>query len=254
MYNPLSMHNKTILITGGSSGIGKQTAIALSKLGAKLVLIARNEKRLQEVCLQLHGDGHHYYSFDLEQVDAIPKLLKSIAAENGPLSGLFHSAGIAPYYSVGLYNKQRIDSIFQSSIYAGLMLVKGFCQKGVREETNRSSVVLMSSIAAIRGVRSHVVYSAGKAAINGAVRSLASELAAKDIRVNSIAAGLVQTELVENMGDELPSESLTNIHRKHLLGIGSAEDVANAAIYLLSDASRWVTGTTLIVDGGYSIE
>lgn len=251
--NIFSLEGKRILVTGASSGIGRSAAQLFSKLGAKLVLIARNEERLRLTLESLDGDGHSIFMFDLTQTDDIPKLIKQIRQEQGPLSGLFHCAGIEKTVSVKMLNSKYIEPVFQSSIIAALMLTKGICQKGIIDKDS-ASIVFMSSVAGLNGTSGRSVYSASKAAVDGAMRSLACELADRGVRVNSIAAGAVQTEMMKKMMSELPEKSLDDFDKKHLLGFGMPTDIANAAAFLLSDAAKWITGTVMVVDGGYSCQ
>lgn len=252
-FNPLSLSGKRILVTGASSGLGREASIVLSKLGATIALVARNADRLQETLSKLKGTGHRIYPFDLQLMDEITPLLKCVAGETGPLTGLFHAAGIAPVLSIKVVRERTIIPAFQTSIFASLMLAKGFCQKGVKDESCSSSLVFMSSVSGLTGTFGLSVYSASKAAVDGAVRSLAVELAGRQIRVNSIAAGMVQTEMHNTITKEMTQERLKERERQHPLGFGEPSDVALAAAYLLSDASKWITGTTMIVDGGFSI-
>ena len=249
--NPLDLRGKRILVTGASSGIGKAASQLLSKLGANVVVLARNEERLQSTLESLSGEGHAKYVFDLGATDEIPGLMKKMAGEQGHLSGLFHCAGITLIWPVTLLKKKYIDSVFSSSIAAALLLARGFCQKGVRNQ-NGGSIVIMSSVAGVRGVKGLSIYSASKAAIDGAVRSLALELAPRGIRINSIAAAGIESVMHNEYLKNFTKEELFIYTRKHLMGFGTAEDVANAAAFLLSDASRWITGTTMLVDGGSS--
>lgn len=247
----LDFAGKRILITGASSGIGGEVARLLSKLGANLVLLGRDAERLQRVFQSLNGRGHGKYLFDLAAVDEIPAFLKKIGLEHGPLSGLFHAAGDVSIKPLGLLKSKYIDPIFDISVKAALLLTRGFCQRGVQHQ-GQASLVFMSSVAGLRGQAGMSIYSASKAAIDGAVRSLACELAPRGIRVNAIAAGAVQTVMHEKIVKDLSEEGITAYRQKHLLGFGDPEDIANAAAFLLSDASKWITGTTMIVDGGYS--
>lgn len=249
-FNPMDLTGKRILVTGASSGIGKSAAQVLSKLGAKVVLLARNEERLKATLDSLAGEGHGCYVFDLSAADEIPSLMKDIAREQGPLSGLFHSAGITFIWPSRMVKKKYIDAVFSGSIDAALMLTKGFCQKEVKGPGG-ASIVMMSSVAAVCGHTGLSIYSASKGAVDGAVRALAVELAPRGTRVNSIVAGGIESEMHTKHLKNLIVEELLVYRRKHLLGYGTHEDVANAAAFLLSDASRWITGTTLIVDGGY---
>lgn len=249
--SPMNLADKRILVTGASSGIGKAAAQLISRLEAKIVLMARNEARLQMTLESLSGEGHSIYAFDLTAVDDIPAMMKKIVLEQGMLSGFFHAAGIEMIMPVSILKRKYIDPVFDVSIKAALMLARGFCQKGVQKPGN-ASLVFMSSAAGLCGVAGMSIYSASKAAIDGAVRSLACELAPRSIRVNSIVAGAVQTEMHDEILKKLTEEEILEYRRKHLLGFGKPEDIAHAAAFLLSDASHWITGTTMIVDGGYS--
>lgn len=249
----LSLRGKSILITGASSGIGYASAILFSRLGAKIYSIARNNTRLEELHLKLEGIGHAYYIFDLNNYEEIPQLLKNIANEKGPICGLFHSAGVGMVKMINIIRQKDIENVFSSSINAALMLARGFSQKGVYSP-GCASLVFMSSAASICGVPGMAVYSASKAAIDGAVRSLACELAPKKIRVNSIVAGAVKTNMHEMLTKKMDHAELLAYEKKHPLGFGNPEDIAYAAAFLLSDASSWITGTSLVVDGGYSCQ
>ena len=241
--------SRNILITGASSGIGRATAIELAKEGANVILTGRNLQRLEETA-EL-SNTKRFLTFDLNNTDDIVPLLKEIANEYGALSGIFHAAGIEGSLPVNIIKKKHIDEIFQSSIYAFIMLAKGISNQKVRSES--CSLVTMSSAASIRGTPGLSAYSAAKAAIDGAVRSLASELASKKIRVNSIIAGAIDTEMHRKAAQKVPEKSYRDYLNKHPLGFGETKDIAKAATYLLSDQSKWVTGTSLKVDGGYCI-
>lgn len=250
-FNPMSLEGKRILVTGASSGIGRETSVILSRLGAKLVIVARNKDRLDETYSMLEGKGHSIYEYDLEQLDGIPELLKKVASDQGRLSGLFHSAGLGATMALSLMKEAKIESVFKTSAFASLMLAKGFAQKDVRGDI--SSMVIMSSAAGLTGNNGLALYSASKSAVDGLVRAIAVELADKGIRVNSIAAGLVKTQMYEELAKRAPIEAIKKKMKGYPLGFGLSEDVGMAAAFLLSDASKWITGTTMVVDGGFTI-
>lgn len=249
--NAMDLRGSRIVVTGASSGIGRVTARILSQLGATLALVARDEVRLQQSLDRLNGGGHQKYVFDLTNANGIPKLLKEIADKQGPLTGLFHSAGILSILPVRVIKEAHIQSVLAPGLHAALMLVRGFCQKGI-SQSGKGSIVFMSSVAGHRGERGMSIYCADKAAIDGALRSLACELADRNIRVNSIVAGAVRTEMHEAVVNSLTEEGARTYEKHHLLGFGEPEDVGYAAAFLLSDAAKWITGTSMVVDGGFS--
>ncbi len=253
-FNPYSLEGKTIIVTGASSGIGRESAIIFSKLGAKVILVGRNVERLNLTLQNLEENNHSMYEFDLTNLDEIPAFIKKVAKEQGVLSGLFHSAGIESIMTLNMIDSSRIESMFKINTASSIMLIKGMSSKEVRSP-NQVSIVIMSSVAALTGTSGRSIYSSSKAAIDGAIRSLACELAPKSIRLNSIGAGTIQnTGMFSKFIAKLPENKLNEDKSKYLFGFGLPEDVAYAAAFLLSDASKWITGTTLIVDGGYTCQ
>ncbi|WP_218689526.1 SDR family NAD(P)-dependent oxidoreductase [Psychrobacter sp. BF1] len=249
------MHNllkdKVVLITGASSGIGKRTAIFFSQQGAKVIVTGRNQERLIETFNELQGDKHFSLCANLDSPDDIEQLIKSIVSEMGPLDGVVHCAGVQKTLPVKVLKETHFDEIFNANVKSAQFLAKSISRKG-RFNPQGLSLIFLSSVAAVCGEPAISTYAASKAALQGLSKSLALELARLKIRVNCIAPGHVQTEMAKEFSQQLTSEQYRAIADKHPLGLGTPEDVAYAAAFLTSSMSRWVTGTTLYVDGGYS--
>ena len=246
------MQGRTVLVTGASSGIGRETAILLSELGATVILAGRDVPRLEETRARMQGSVHRVESFDLTTAAAIPGWIKQIAAETGPIHGLVHSAGMHQAIPLRILTASKAEELMSINFTSAVMLVKGFRQKGCA--VPGSSIVLLSSVAALAGQPAISIYSASKAALIGFGRAAAMELAGEGIRVNCIAPGYVATEMAEGLREKLTPEQFESIQRMHPLGIGRPRDVAHAIAFLLADTGRWITGTTLVVDGGYTAQ
>ena len=245
--------NKTVLITGGSSGIGRSIAQVFSLQGARVVITGRNEQRLEETRLSLAGGGHLYFTCDFSDVKNIEVLMKNTFDTVGALDAVVHCAGIQKTLPLQALKEIDFDEIFTTNVKSAQFIAKSFRKKG-RYNKEGTSLIYLSSVAAVCGEPAISTYSASKAALQGLSKSIASELARNKIRVNCIAPGVVETEMAANLHSQLTDEQYKSINDKHLLGIGKPEDVANAALFLASDLSRWITGTTLFVDGGYSAQ
>lgn len=247
--NPFSLEGKTILITGSTSGIGRATAIECSKMGAKVVVTGRNEERAKETIKCLSGKGHFYVVADMSTLEGIDNLVTEVPV----LDGCVNNAGYNVLQLVSFIKHEDMEKVFdvnaEAPIYLTHRLVKS--KKLVRG----ASIVFTSSISA-RGVCSpgNSLYSATKAAMTAFMRNAAIELAQKKIRCNSVAPGMVETPLKE--GKSVVTDEQWEINRQlYPLGrFGLPEDVAYAIIYLLSDASSWITGTELVIDGGRSLK
>jgi len=250
MMNPMDLTGQTILVTGASSGIGRETARLISQLGAHVILVGRNEERLAGTLGSLDGNGHRAEPFDLSSTDEIPRWLKTIAASSGPLHGLVHSAGIYKLRPLRVLGSQTVDDVLRINVGASIALVKGFCQKGVRG--SRGSIVFLSSVSGLAGQAGLAAYAASKGAITALTRALAVELAGEHIRVNCVAPGVVTTEMGQGLVGMLTPDQGAALEAMHLLGFGSARDVSNAIAFLLAETARWITGTVLVVDGGYT--
>lgn len=248
--NALTLAGRTILITGASSGIGRETALLISQLGGRLILIGRNEVQLAETAIQLEGNGHRVEIFDLYSIENIPRLLKRIAMSSGPLHGIVHSAGMHTFQPLRILSLSSVEQLMRINVEAGIGLAKGFVQRGVCEAGG--SIVFVSSIAGLIGQSGIVGYAASKGAVVALTRALAVELSREQVRVNCVAPGLVMTKMGEELLNRLTAEQQAALREKHLLGFGTARDVSYAIAFLLADVARWITGIVLTVDGGYT--
>ena len=251
-FNPFSLKGKTILITGASSGIGQQCAIDCSKMGAKVLLIARNEERLKDTLSCLEGDGHGYYSFDLSETSSIKELVSTIITENGKLSGFLHCAGMEVTKPLQLLTPEDFEELFKVNALSAFEIVRHLSSP--KRLASGGSIVFVSSITAVVARIGLAAYSASKGALLGSARVIASEFSKRGIRVNCVSPGTVLTPMMERFLSGLSEENYKKRVDAFPLGLGQPSDISNACVYLLSDASRWMTGQNLIIDGGYTMK
>lgn len=241
---------KKFLVTGASSGIGEGLARYLASQGAQLFLVGRSQERLAKLISQIDGEKHRVEGKDLSKdIEDIPAWMKSIGNEFGSFDGLVHCAGIQapmPIRACSLEHWRKVTSI---NLDVSFMLLKGLRQRGVKAE--EASVVFISSVMSKAGEPSLAPYCASKAGLDGLVRAAALELASERIRINSIAPGMVNTPLLQDLLARVGTDAVNRALELHPLGIGEVSDTTNAICFLLSSRARWITGTTLVVDGGY---
>lgn len=247
------LRDKTILVTGASSGIGRAVAQYFSHQGARLVITGRNQERLNETFSSLSGNNHVSFIADMCSEIAIQTFMEQAFEAVGALDGIVHCAGIQKTLPLQALKETHFDEIFTVNVKSAQFLAKNLRKKR-RYNSSGASLILMSSVAASCGEPAISTYAASKAALQGLAKSLAIELARNNIRINCIAPGHVQTEMSLEFSKQLTEEQLAKIVNKHPLGFGKPEDIAHAAAFLSSDLSRWITGTTLFVDGGYSAQ
>ncbi|MCD4723630.1 MAG: SDR family oxidoreductase [Bacteroidales bacterium] len=249
---PFSLNDKTIIVTGASSGIGRQCAINCSQLGAKLILMGRNTERLKETLTSLDDENKHLmYPLDLLDYDKLEEVLNDIESKLGNIDGVINCAGISTTLPFRRVTPEKMELFFQNNVAMGFNLCRLLIKKKLMAK-NGGSIIFISSVMGIVGETGKVLYGMTKGALIAGTKSLAIELARKNIRVNCISPGVVESPMSEKAIYSKDEASLNRIKDMHPLGLGKAEDVANACIFLLSDGSGWITGTNLIVDGGYT--
>jgi NAD(P)-dependent dehydrogenase (short-subunit alcohol dehydrogenase family) len=250
VINPMDLSGKNILVTGASSGIGKGIAIYLSKIGANIIMAARNEEKLKETYDQLEPGNHSYYLIDLSNFNEIESMFDNICSDGKKLNGIVHSAGISRTVPIQYLKMDDLKSIMNINFYSFIELVKHFSKRKYND--NGGSIVAISSISSQVGARGLAAYCASKGALDSSIRSIALELAAKNIRINSIAPGMIKSQIYDGLIEIVNNNDFeADLKKRQIMGLGKPEDVASAAAFLLCDASSFITGTSMVVDGGY---
>ena len=232
-----------MLVTGASSGIGQATAIECAKMGAKVVITGRNIERLQETFDQLEGEGHLQIVADLNSEDEISKLVEQCPV----LNGLVNNAGRGKSKPVNFIGLQDLQDVYQTNLFGVALLTKMLLKK--KKIAKEGSVVFTSSISAYMTAAGLSIYASSKAAVAAYMRTCAIELGPKGIRANAILPGMVETKLI-NSGTYTDEDKQNDLALYPLGRYGRPEDIARAMVFLLSDASAWITGAELVVDGG----
>ena len=246
MDSPFSLEGKRVLVTGASSGMGKVFAQMIASQGAHVTLLARNEERLCQTLASLSGDGHQTITCDLtveaQRTEAVGKMQT--------VDGVVFCAGINEFVPVRFIKQEKINRMFQTNCFSQLLLLQQLLKKKM---VNRgASVVYISSVSAMTGVPGTLLYASSKGAVNSAVRVLAAELAPQKIRVNAICPGIVRTEMLS--GTNISEDDFVKQESHYPLGLGLPEDVGHAVVFHLSDASRWLTGQCMVIDGGFTLQ
>lgn len=247
MANPFSLEGKTVIVTGASSGIGRATAILCAEMGAKVVALGRNEQRLAETMAQLQGEGHIMSAFDLNDEKAMDAAIAALTL----VDGVACCAGVANMNPFQFVAKEEIDRVFSANFFSPVMLVNKLLK--AKKLQKGSSVVFVSSVDGPKVVHAgNSVYSASKSALVGMARNMAVDLVGKKIRVNSVLPGTTDTEMIRtaNVTEEMLQETAKALPMKRF---AVPQEIANAIVFLLSEASSYITGAELVVDGGSSI-
>ena len=246
------LNSKSFLITGASSGIGRATAILFSDLGANIIGIGRDKDNLQYTLNQMKNPQNHLMiSLDITDFSGLEVLLSKTISEFGKINGFAHCAGISTTLPLKMIKPEKYDLFFHTNVLSALNISRIITKKGNIAD-NGASIVFISSVMSVVGEVGKSLYGLTKGALDAAVKSLAIELASKHVRVNSILPGVVETEMSKKAFFSQSPSDLERISKLHPLGIGQPMDLAAACAFLMSDAARWITGTNMIVDGGYT--
>ncbi|GEM47600.1 SDR family NAD(P)-dependent oxidoreductase [Deinococcus cellulosilyticus] len=247
-----SLREQVVLVTGASSGLGRAIALELSRQGCRVALVGRRQEELARTLHQMEGEGHQLFPWDLSQLDALPELMQQIVAQMGSVDKLVHAAGLHATQPIRILSTEDTQKLYTTNVFAFMFLVKAFRNKRIPKR--EPSVVALSSVVGTVGQPGVSTYAGTKGALESTIRSFALELAAEGIRVNAVAPGIVQTEMTDQLRKQVGDEQYAKIASLHPLGLGRPEDVAHAVAFLLAQESRWMTGTTLTIDGGYTAQ
>lgn len=249
MYNPFTLEGKTILITGASSGIGQATAIECSKLGATVVASGRNEQRLQETFSSLdfsYSQKHMQILADLTDDESLSNLVNLIV----PIDGLVNNAGVNKVKPISFIKQEDFNYVFQTNTFSGIHLLRLLSKK---KKLNRNcSIVFTSSVSAFYNASGRALYASSKAALTSLMRSVALEFSEKGIRANAVHPGMIDSKMMHEVlsGEDIEKDLLNYPLKRY----GKPNDVAWAIVYLLSDASSWMTGSSIVIDGGFMLK
>ncbi len=244
---------KTIVVSGASSGIGRAVAIHLGRQGAGLVLIGRDRGRLEETARRANAPACRILELDLSRPTDIVPAIKDTVTVVGQLYGLCHAAGTVETLPLSATSPEKLQAMMRVNYLGGIELARAVTRRDALTEDG-GSILFISAIYSLIGKPGQIAYSGSKGAVTAAARAMAIELARRNIRVNVLSPGIVRTEMTEKAFSGLTAQQVQALKDSHPLGFGSPEDVASAAVFLLSPESKWITGTDLVVDGGCSVQ
>ncbi len=245
MPDVFSLQGKTILVTGASSGLGRQCAVTISRHGGTVVITGRDEGRLRETLLSLEGDGHRHIIADLTNREQITALVGVLPG----LNGVVYSTGISDLSPARFIKEEDIVKTFKISFEASVLLTSELLARK-KLQNHACSLVFISSISTRYPFVGGAMYISAKAALEAYAKVLALELAPKGIRSNSLSPAFVRTPMLDSTAENYSEEAVRKIEQQQPLGLGEPEDVANTVVFFLSDASKWITMTNLILGGG----
>jgi NAD(P)-dependent dehydrogenase (short-subunit alcohol dehydrogenase family) len=242
-----------VLVTGASSGLGRAIAIELAAQGASVIVSGRDAERLAQTVAALGTAPHRVLALDVANTAAIVPAVQALRADVGPIYGLCHAAGVVQTRPLASTGADVVRAQMEVNLVAGLELARAVCRRDVLAPEG-GSLLFISSVYGRVGMAGQIGYCATKGAVASAVRALAVELARRRVRANCLSPGLVLTAMTRQSLGVLSAEQVEHLKAAHPLGVGEPEDVARAAAFLLSPASRWITGADLAVDGGFTAQ
>lgn len=245
-YSPFSLHGKHILVAGASSGIGLAICKSIVAAGGKVTGVARRADLLQKMAQEL-GEGNAFF---IEADLATDNGIEKVAAMMPDVNGLVYAAGISKMLPLKFIKRESLEELMNINYFSMVLLLAQMVRQKKIKRNAHSSIVLISSVAQQIGTKSSILYTGSKGAMSSASKAIANELSSQKIRVNTIEPGMVQTAMASEMEDVISAEAVEKDKAKYPLGYGMPDDVANTAVFLLSDASKWMTGRSLTLDGG----
>ncbi len=249
MINPMDLTGKKVLISGAGGGIGAAVALQVSQLGASVVLMDAFEDRLQSALDSLGEGDHSAYVLNFRELDSIEETIDRIYKENGTMDGFVHCAGIAPMRPFKMTTYEDILPTMQINFFSFVEIVR--CITVKKRFADGGSIVAMSSTGSIHGKPTKTAYSASKAAIDAAIRCMICDLQKRKIRINSVMPSWVNTNMYKSFLRDYPdSRDIREIEERQYMGVSEPEEVANVIAFLLSDATKTITGTSILMDGG----
>lgn len=248
MWNPFDFSRKRFIVTGAASGIGRATAVRLSEQGAELCLLDKDEEKLKDVCSFLTGNGHRYFVKNLSESGGHREIFDDIVSDGHKIDGIVYCAGIVKILPVALLNKTTMDESMAVNLYSFVEMISLLSRKKYHD---KASVVGVSSINVRCPKKCQGIYVATKSAMNTMVTAMALELAEKNIRINTVMPSNVNTQMLRSAYEDKSEGEINWELNKQLLGLEEPEDIADIMMFLLSDASRMITGREIYADGGY---
>jgi NAD(P)-dependent dehydrogenase (short-subunit alcohol dehydrogenase family) len=245
-----SLEGRNVLITGGGSGLGLAMAQCMDEAGANVIIVGHSsEEKLQQATTTMHNAS--YYLFDITETDETPAFIERVTKEKGSIDVLVNNAGVHCKKPVEQITRQDLQNVLDVHVFASLALSQAVLPS--MRERKSGNIIFISSMSAFAGLTSVAAYGTAKTGVLGLMRSMASEVAVDNVRVNAIAPGFIDTPMFRLVTDKDPARKAKILGHTPMQSFGTPEDIGWSAVYLASDASRFVTGTCLMVDGGFTI-